>query len=155
LHFDGTFKESAADAEFERIQDWRIARAACFANANTRWQFWRMWSPIHLICPHVLGSESSFSCLGDGIVFQNAGGDHVGRWNDWTDGLREEVIDDVPPRSGQVLRATRSAIESFAAATGTTFCWICRLTAFSQSATYEAHKAVHLSQVFGATRIVR
>lgn len=82
-------------------------------------------------------------------------GSVVGQWDDWTDGLTEEVIDEVPPRSGEVLRASRSVIETLAAATGTTFCWICRLTAFHQRATYEEHKAVHLNEAFGATRVIR
>jgi hypothetical protein len=155
LHFDGRLADFDDKLDFEEIADWRLAPAACAAHVNTRWQFWRMWSDVYVLCPELLKSRGQFACTDAGIIFQDASGSLSGRWDDWTDGLAEEVIDDVPPRAGQVLRASRSIVEAIATATGTTFCWICRLTAYHQRVTYEEHEAVQLHEVFGATLVIR
>lgn len=72
LHFEGRVEDAEDKLAFDQIADWRLAPASCVAHVNTRWQFWRMWSDVHLLCPEVLQSRGEFSCTDTGVVCRDA-----------------------------------------------------------------------------------
>lgn len=142
------------ELEFESLGDWEVAPVVAVRNYGSRWQYWRMEGlclPAEGLASEVLDLE-----VGDQSVIHRSPSGHVyGRWWDWTDGIREKVVDNVPPRSGQVLSLDAALIEQVQDATQSTFCWMCRLTMFDQAQAYEAHRETRVYRFLGGSYVIR
>jgi hypothetical protein len=119
-----------------------------------RWQFWRMYRSLWMPAPYIGDSSITFGVEDGSLTFKD-GEEIIGRWNDWTDGMSERIVEEVPPATGQYLQIRRSKLEQFAQATGSVFCWVCRLTGWHREHRYETYKAFTDYREFGGTRIFR
>ena len=142
------------DLKFESMDDWQVAPAVATRNYASRWQYWRMEGlclPAEGFAGEVLNLE-----VGDASVIQRGASGHAyGRWWDWTDGVREKLVDTIPPRTGQVLSLDAATVEKMEEATQSTFCWVCRLTMFDQPRSYGAHRESRMYRLLGGSHIVR
>lgn len=157
LHFDGRIPQRRLDTAVKAFADWSFAPAANTARNVTvpRWQWWRMNREIWVPSAYIDNGPLTFRCQENGITVRNDKDYMVAEWSDWTDSLQERCADNVPPATGQFLRVARKQIERFAAETGSTFCWVCRLTGYhSKSYNKEWERAVTCRE-FGVSRIVR
>jgi hypothetical protein len=120
----------------------------------SRWQWWRghrgMWGPA----ASLTRDGYTFRRDGDSLAFES-GGDLVGKWNDWTEELRERLAPNILPATGQVLFIRRELIERFAARHQTQLCWLARLTAFCRQQQYELYRPFHDHRVYGESRIIQ
>lgn len=101
-----------------------------------RWQYWRdLRNPIYLPVPHLLQA----TVVGEfqhSLVLRD-GENIVARWNDWTDGLREQQTANLPPAAGQWLYIRRRALLGLVEQTGLQFGWVARVTRFYREHSYE------------------
>ncbi len=155
LRFEGIVVPQDVEKFAEDFADWSLVPAAVpvLPIGAPRWQFWRTFRSIWLPAPWIRESTLTFGYT-DGAINIRDGDDVVGRWCDWTDGLDEHLVDDVPPSSGEFLSMPRHIIDSVAETTESVYCWICSLTTYSREQPYEAYQSFTDSRVFGATRIV-
>lgn len=155
LRFEGMLLPQDIREFAEEFADWSLVPAAVpvMPLGAPRWQFWRMFRNIWLPAPWIRKATLTFGYSDDAITIRD-GEEVVGTWCDWTDGLSEHLVDEVPPSSGQFLLVPRHVIDSLTEATESTYCWICSLTTYSREQPYEAYQSFTDSRVFGATRIV-
>ena len=142
------------DLEFNSVDDWQVAPAIASRGYTSRWQYWRM-EGVSLPAEGFAGEALSLEVGDQSVIQRGASGYAYGRWWDWTDGVREEIVDTVPPRSGQVLSLDRARVEEMEEATGSTFCWVCRLTMYDQPRSYGAHRETRVYQLLGGSQVVR
>jgi len=122
-------------------------------SSTPRWQWWRMFRKVWIPTPCLEGSPVELGYY-EGSMATWIGGRVAARWSDWTEALRETLPDGLPPATGQYLLAKRDLVGEFAAATGSTFCWVCRLTGYYKEHPGHAHKQFTDHRSFGALGIV-
>ncbi len=116
----------------QRFGDWTIAPASGFTESygtNPRWQYWRMYRKLWLPAPYISKYPIMFQSNENEMSVYDLERT-IGSWRDWTDGIGETMTAPLPPATGQYLVLKRDLVEQFAADTGSTFCWVCRLVAF-------------------------
>jgi hypothetical protein len=153
LHFSGVIRQDRKKRWIHRFDDWSFAPAAGSLNANllARWQYWRMHRRVWLPAPY-LGERLEFDCSDESVnAYEN--GQIIAKWFDWVDGLTERCNIQLPMATGQCLTIRRKTIEEFAKSTGSSFCWVCRLTGHHRKDTFQPYKEVHDYREFGCTRI--
>jgi hypothetical protein len=154
LHYRGRIHQQRNKHWIKVFDDWSFAPAAGSLNASSlpRWQYWRMYRRIWLPTPYLGSTRLDFSCGNESVnVYEN--GEVVARWFDWVDGLTERHHPELPMPTGQCLQIRRKTIEDFSESTGSSFCWVCRLTGYHRKETYESYKKVRDHREFGCTRI--
>ena len=142
------------DLKFEKIDDWQVAPAVAIRNYVSRWQYWRMQG-LSLPAEGLVGEVINLEVGDKSVIQRGASGRAYGRWWDWTDGVREEIVDTVPPRTGQVLSLDAATVEQVEEATQSTFSWVCCLTMFDQPRSYGAHRESKMYRLLGGTYVVR
>ncbi len=154
LHFSGTILQQKNRHWVKAFGDWSFAPAAASLNVSpmVSWQYWRTYRRVWLPTPFLGATRLSFSC-GDESVSVYEGGEVIAYWFDWTDGLTERHHVELPMPAGQCLQIRRKTIEEFTESTGSSFCWVCRLTGYHRKDTYEPYKQVRDHREFGCTRI--
>lgn len=157
LRFQGAVPSADPNDCIRPFADWTLLPSGGYANSipTPRWQYWRMRRGIWLPSPALVKEQLTFGREDDWIVSRDEQNRVLGYWGDWTDGVSEKVIDELPPATGHSLLIPRSVVDQFAAATGSTFCWVCRLTGYTRQHTYEAFKSYSTWRILGATRVVR
>lgn len=155
LRFEGIIKPISSDTLAQSFGDWGVVPAACRVSPYTtpRWQFWRIYRDIWLPAPFLSSNQLTFQCSDDALIIRD-GEEIIGRWTDWTDGLREKMTANLPPSTGHYLLVRRQKIEEFAAETNSVLCWICRLTGYHREYNYQPYKHFLDHHQYGATNIV-
>ena len=154
LHFRGWISEQNDRKWIRRFDDWSFAPASGSLNASSfaRWQYWRMQRRVWLPAPYLASRRLDFHCNTNSIDV-NENGEVIANWFDWVDGLTERHHIDLPMSTGQCLLVRREKIEEFAKSTGSSFCWVCRITGYHRKDNYESYKQVRDHREFGCTRI--
>jgi hypothetical protein len=153
LRFSGVIFQERNKKWIRQFDDWSFAPAAGNLNANSfaRWQYWRSHRRIWLPTPF-LGSRLKFDCSEENLnVYE--GDDTVAKWFDWLDGLTERYNVQLPMPTGQCLQIRAKTIDAFAQATGSSFCWICRLTAYHRKDTFQPFQEIRDYREYGCARI--
>lgn len=155
LFFKGEIEFRPKDMLIERFDDWTILPACGYARPTTvpRWQSWRMYRKIWL---PVFGSENqyfSFSVEKNSVEIRNQN-QIISKWNDWTDGINEKVIDGVPIRTGQYCMLSKSNVREFCQDTNSSFCWLCKLNVYSKDKSYN-YKSMNDYRAFGTSLIIK
>ena len=143
------------DLEFESIDDWQVAPTVAIRNYVSRWQYWRMQQGLSLPAKGLVDEAIDLEVGDKSVIQRGVSGHAYGRWWDWTDGVREELVDNVPPRTGQVLSLDAATVEQVEEATQSTFCWVCRLTMFDQPRSYGAHRESRMYRLLGGSHVIR
>ena len=154
LHFSGTIQQQRNKAWRKVFDDWIFMPAAASLHVSpmVSWQYWRMYRPVWLPTPYLGSSRLNFSCSDESVnVYE--GDEVIAKWFDWTDGLTERHHIELPMATGQCLQIRRQTIEKFTESTGSSFCWVCRLTGYHRKDTYESYQKVRDHREFGCTRI--
>lgn len=157
LRFRGTVEEQPVNAWVRRFRDWSIVPAAVaveHAPTLPRWQAWRAMRRLWLPTP-CLGRSSLQFGYADGSVAVRDDVGIIACWNDWTEGLGELLADGLPFTTGQYLLVRRQVVEEFAAATGSTFCWVCRTSVYHREHSYDDYQRFTDHRALGATRLIR
>ena len=130
-----------------------MASAVAVRNYVSRWQYWRM-EGLSLPAEGFAGEVLNLEVRDESVIHRGASGYICGCWWDWTDGVREKIVDTVPPRTGQVLFLDAATVEQVEEATQSTFCWVCRLTMFDQPRSYGAHRESRMYRLLGGSHVV-
>jgi hypothetical protein len=107
-----------------------------------------MYRQLWLPAPCLGNQRLTFSVESESLVIKDTNR-IIGKWNDWTDGLSEMVIHDVPIRSGQYLLLSKEKIREFSQLTNSNFCWFCRLNVYYKESSYGDYKLLKNYQTFG------
>jgi len=154
LHYYGWIHQQRNKRWIKVFDDWSFAPAAGSLSASSfpRWQYWRMYRRIWLPTPYLGSTRLNFSCGDESVnVYEND--ELVAKWFDWVDGLTERHHPEVPMATGQCLQIRRKTVEDFSESTGSSYCWVCRLTGYHRKDSYGAYKQVRDHREFGCTRI--
>jgi len=138
-----------------RSGDWSVVPASGYvmAPASDRWQFWRVCRGLRLPSPFLTDTPLTFRYSTDAIEVSDATG--VRAWlHDWTDGVREKLLANLQPRSGYVLTADADMVHGFAARTGSTFSWVCRLTTYQRRYEYGSFEVANFYATFGTRGVI-
>jgi hypothetical protein len=156
VRFAGAIGRADPDAWARDFQDWSILPSFGFGRTGPtpRWQFWRFWREIQLPAPYLLSPGATFGATEDRIEIVDPKLGLVARWSDWTDGLSEKLVDDLPPSTGCALAVERDVIEEFEQRYRSRFCWVSTLTTFTRSSTHDPYDSFRDSRIFGGTRLV-
>lgn len=172
LRYCGNIKPE--DGEGKRFGGWEMLAGARQLQgwAQMSWQFWRQrpcfWLPAPCLLPQPTGQNRiTFGCeslettgtslkKGDmNCLIVRVGDTELGNWLDWTDGLRETTVGDLPSLTGQRLLVPRAIIEDFEKESESTFCWLCRITGYVRNSGYDIFKTWSESRVLGASLLMR
>lgn len=153
--FEGRLKPRHPASFATGSGDWAVvpASVSVHSTVSSRWQLWRGFRGIRVPSPFLGEEILTFRCA-DAAVEVLDGGNVMATWSDWTDGLREELTANLPPRTGWVLRAQRCVVEQFARESGAVFAWLCRLTGYHRRHDFEPFDRFVDHQVFGATSLI-
>jgi len=153
LHFEGVLEEQRDWVKV--FGGWSLAPASgsLLGECFPRWQYWRMERRIWLPTPFLGRSRLIFSCTTESVDVSE-GREVIAKWHDWTDGLTEFARVDLPPPTGECLVVRKKIIQEFAERTGSSFCWVCRLTAYHRQRDHEEFRQYTDHRVFGGTRIL-
>lgn len=161
LRFRGLISPEDPDERAQTFDDWDLLPATCPVSiwASLPWQFWRtrgmIWFPAPYLSPQTLqGDPLHFEGHKDAFVIQ-AGDEVVGRWSDWTDGLKETIHGDFPSANGQKLLVPRHLIREIERETQANFCWICRLTGHFRDNSRGELKTFSECRAYGSSLITR
>jgi len=154
--FEGAVQRVAPDFLTETFRDWSVLPAACrsFPYTIPSWQFWRMYRGIWLPAPFLGYNPLSFRCSDTALIIDD-GKEIIGKWMDWTDGLREKQTANLSLATGQYLILRRQIVEAFVQEHNLTFCWVCRLIHYHRENNYELYKKFVDYRQFGACPQIR
>lgn len=146
--------ESPASLEVN-IGDWVVVPASgrVWSPTSSRWQIWRFLRAVRLPAPFLFNGAMTFRCGKDAIEISDPVGVKARLW-DWTDGLSEKLLANLPPRSGYALTADTSIVRGFAQETAMTFVWVCRLSGYHRQYGYGKFEKVVFFRNFGMRNIV-
>ena len=157
LSFGGVVAVKPPETLQCRFADWIILPAARLNIAHKavpRWQMWRIERGIWLPAPYLSKSQLTIACELSSIVIRNNDGE-IGQWLDWTDGLEETKLKDIPSKSGQMLQVHSTIIEEFAQQNTMDFCWLCQLTSYYREYKSQEFTSFQEQRLFGASYILR
>ena len=157
LRFGGVVAVKPPETLQCRFADWIILPAARLNIAHKavpRWQMWRIERGIWLPAPYLSKSQLTIACERTSIVIRNNDGE-IGQWLDWTDGLEETKLKDIPSKSGQMLQVHSTIIEEFAQQNTMDFCWLCQLTSYYREHKSQEFTSFQEQRLFGASYIFR
>ena len=160
------------EGEGRRFEDWEMMSGArtCQIWAQMPWQFWRQrpwfWLPAPVLLPSPTGNERiTFGCesIGNGesestharAIVVRVGERVLGHCLDWTDGLRETTVGNLPSLTGQRLLVPKSIVKDFEEQSESTLCWLCRVTGYVRESGYELFKTWSESRILGASLVAR
>ena len=137
------------------LDDWWVLPACVRVRPRPihRWQHWRVWFDMHLSSPCLSSAQPVIEVDEDAVLVKD-GGEVIGRWVDWTNGVGELLTRNLPPRAGQVLYLKRSAVEQFTSEHGCVFCWVCRVTNYSRKYSSGDFGESETCRLFGETRLL-
>ena len=155
VRFSGTYKQNQLNHEIQPVGDWSLVPATSTIFIQPRWQFWRMRRDVRV--PSPVYSLSDLDVAGDetGIVATDATGQVIGRWIDWTHGLCEKRVAELPTCTGEALTMNRSVIQQFAGETSSNFCWVVKLNGFAREDTFRDYQNFTEFRIFGASAIIQ
>jgi len=152
----GRARNVSLNARVWRSGDWTLVPTAGpleVMSSTPRWQWWRMFRKVWLPTPCLEGTPIELG-YEDGSMAARVDARVAARWNDWTEALGERLPEGLPPATGQYLLANRDLVHGFAAATGSNFCWVCRLTGYHKEQAGDEHKKFADLRSFGTLSIV-
>ena len=135
--------------------DWSILPASIYIRPRVfpKWQYWRGYHGIQLPAPFLVSEKLSFRCEPDSIrVFE--GDAQIGTWQDWTDGVTEEFVSDVPHSSRLALVTSWDLVDKFSRLSRSTFGWICELKIFHRKHEYENIRELSTYHLYGTTNLI-
>lgn len=156
LRLAGPLQKKPPDERVWLFDDWSVVPAASQVHswgAVPRWQGWRLRRGIWLPTPYLTPAQAECTVNDDGVGV-TAADQILGTWRDWTDGIEERPVDDTPSAAGEYVVAPREIIDQFMASTRSTFCWICRLTAYIQKDRHTESEQFTDVRAFGASHLV-
>jgi len=155
LKIDGEIEKISTESLENDFGDWSILPVACRVKPYTvpRWQFWRCYRDVWTIATYFNPHNWKLQCSELQMTI-SVGEEVVGKWNDWTNGLKEKLTANLPPASGQCLQIDRKIIEEFAKKTNSTFCWVCSLTGYYRKYEYGSFEIFSDYRQFGSSTIV-
>lgn len=153
---EGTLDSEAAHSTADEIDDWHVLPACVRVRSWTipRWQHWRVWWDMYFPSPCLSAAPLTIEATTDAVDLKE-GDATIGRWVDWTDGVGELLLRNLPPRSGQVLYLKRDAVDAFSKQHGFVLCWVCRIMSFSRKHGTGDFDQSDSYQLFGETRLIR
>ena len=155
VRFSGSYKQNQLSDVVLPIEDWSFVPATSTMFIQPRWQFWRMRRDVRI--PSPVYSLSDLDIGGDetGVVVTDANGQVIARWTDWTHGLREKRVAELPTNTGEMLTMSRSVVQQFAEETSSNFCWVVRLNGFARKDTLREYQNFAEFRIFGASAIIQ
>lgn len=135
--------------------DWSILPASVYVRPHvfSRWQYWRGYRGVQLPAPFLASEKFSFRCEPDSIkIFDGAA--QIGSWQDWTDGVTEEFVNDVPHPHGWALEASWDLVDKFARQSRSTLSWICEVKVLHREHEHENFREFSIYQLHGTTNLV-
>jgi hypothetical protein len=155
LHFRGRMNTLQQPEKLARTSGgWTLIPAAgpTLPLTSLRWQFWRITRRIWLPTPFLGETPLTFDVSDNSVNVRDGSGEVIGKWNDWTDGLSEKMVDGLPLSTGQFLLQNRQRILDFAEINNAAFCWVCRLNVYQHTNRWDR---ITNYREFGSTRIFR
>jgi len=135
--------------------DWSILPASVYVRPHffPRWQYWRGYRGIQLPAPFLTSEKLSFRCEPDSIrIFE--GTTQIGTWQDWTDGVTEEFVNDLPHPHGWALLVHSDLVDEFSRLSHSTFGWICEVKVFHREHEHEDFREFSTHQLYGTTNLI-
>jgi len=157
LNFEGTVHDSSLAQSIRAVADWTFAPLARAASPKTVpiWQSWRLFqSGVWLPPTFLSNARMTFQCTSEGVEVLD-GDKSVGRWQDWTQALRERGRFPPPKNCGNYLLLAPKLVDKVSTHTDASYCWICRLSVYHRKDRYE-HSFEHVltNRLFGGTLLV-
>lgn len=139
----------------QRFGDWVIVPASAKIHTVTvpRWQWWRAYRDIWAPAAFLGDSPLELQVTDIEIVVKD-GKNVIARWTDWTDGLREQQLANLPPATGQCLLVKRDLINSFSASSRSRFCWVWRMTGYHRQHDYQEFETLSFEGQLGASNVI-
>lgn len=153
IRTNGTYPPESLESYVRQVGDWSFLPTTSKVFSAQRWQFWRMSRSLDLPSPIFSPNELVVRCDHNSLVIVD-GVEVIGRWSDWTAGLREERVPILPPNSGAMLTINRQVIENFATGTSSNFCWLVKLTGYTRKHVHEDYKRFDEFRQYGASALV-
>lgn len=149
LCFEGKIKPLNPVRQELLIGDWGVYPASWKIHPKTgsKWQYWRLFRGISFPVPYVISEPVKFECNSEAIDLHE-GQILIAKWLDWTDGLNEKTIANLPPSTGNTLLLKRSVIDRFEKETNTEFCWGCNITSFNRETHYGRYAEKHDYKIY-------
>lgn len=135
--------------------DWLTLPASVYVRPRVfpRWQYWRGYRGIQLPAPFLASEKVSFRCEQDSIIVFD-GDTEIGTWQDWTDGVTEEFVNDLPHPHGWALCTPWDLVDKFSRLSHSTFSWICEVKGFHREQEHEKFREFSTYQLYGTTNLI-
>jgi hypothetical protein len=153
--FSGTLDPISPEDISIVSNDWSILPASIYVRSRvfSRWQYWRGYRGIQFPAPFLTSKDISFDCEPDAIrLFEGA--NQIGTWQDWTDGVTEEFINDLPYPHGWMLLVRSDLVDKFSHLSHSTLCWICEVKMFHRKHEYENFNKFSTHHLYGTTNLI-
>ncbi|MFC2009718.1 hypothetical protein ACFLT3_02185 [Chloroflexota bacterium] len=153
--FQGDLDSINPNSISQTSNDWSVLPASLFVRPRIfpRWQYWRGYQGIQLPCPFLASNKVSFYCEPNSIkIF--AGDAEIGSWQDWTDGVTEELLDGAGEPHGWTLEISSDLVDEFARKSHSTYSWICALKILHRKHHYESFSEFSTYQLYGTTNLI-
>lgn len=156
IYFGGVLSSIRPEDISVVSRDWSILPASVYVRPRVfpRWQYWRGYRGVQLPAPFLASDKFSFRCEPDSIkVFDGA--TEIGSWQDWTDGVTEEFVNDTPHPHGWALSASWDLLEKFTRQSRSTLGWICEVKVLHREHEHESFRELSTYQLYGTTNLIR
>ena len=136
--------------------DWELTPAFTRIDSPVagRWQWWRhyrqIWAPALCLVDGCL----NITIEDDGISYDHESSP-VGRWTDWSWGLRETRDANLPPATGQALFVKGEYLEAFSDINKCSFCWIWLMTGYHRRDNWGKYDTFTFQGNLGTTGICK
>ncbi|GBE29052.1 hypothetical protein BMS3Bbin04_00059 [bacterium BMS3Bbin04] len=153
--FAGSYDDSISPKGLLQLGGWSLLpiSAELWPNTSPRWQAWRLDDRIRGLHPQLAESTVQIDVQQDQIIYK-VEDSALAQWYDWTEGLEDKQIADMPFRHGSVLTLNRDVIDKFVEQHHAKLCWICELKWFTREHSYENPKIESVYFIVGATQII-
>lgn len=154
-YFGGILDQIKPEEISLNSHDWSILPASVYVRPHVfpRWQYWRGYRGVQLPASFLGSDRLSFRCESDSIMLFD-GTTQIGSWRDWTDGITEEFVNNVPDPHGWVLQVSSDLIDRFAHQSRSTLGWICELRVLHREHQHEAFHEFSTYQLHGTTNLI-
>ena len=156
LRFGGEIKPNLFEEHIVAVEDWDIVPISFSALPlnSLRWQWWRIWRAIWFPAPYLIKNYIKIENKPNKISFIDNNYE-VAYWYDWVNNLREQVLANLPPSTGQALMIKKDLLTKIIDEEGFNFCWLLKLTSFTRNYSHEKFEEISSYKLFGNTKIIK